>query len=100
MNIRLLKAIFVTIIALLCLAYAVQNIVNIDAAYASFAYVMGNADHVAYPKSFMPAMTSRAGSRWEDKPRGNYIAPSHSTHSMTKRGSQSIPVSLYTDQSP
>lgn len=58
MDVRLLKTIFVAIIALLCLAYASQNIVNLDAAYASFAYVMSNADHVAYPDSFMPAITS------------------------------------------
>ncbi len=60
MQIRLLKTIFVAIIALLCLAYATQNIVNLDAAYASFAYVMSNADHAAYAKSFMPAISSPA----------------------------------------
>jgi len=60
MNVRLLKTIFVAIIALLCLAYATQNIVNLDVAYASFAYVMSNVDHVAYPKSFMPAISSPA----------------------------------------
>ena len=60
MNVRLIKTIFVAIIALLCLAYATQNVVNLDAAYASFAYVMSNVDHVAYPKSFMPAITSPA----------------------------------------
>ena len=60
MNVRIIKTIFVAIIALLCLAYASQNVVNLDAAYASFAYVMSNVDHVAYPKSFMPAITSPA----------------------------------------
>jgi predicted small integral membrane protein len=60
MNVRLLKTVFVSIIALLCLVYAIQNVVNLDAAYASFAYVMSNADHVAYPKSFMPAISSPA----------------------------------------
>ena len=60
MGVRQLKIIFVAIIALLCLAYATQNIVNLDAAYASFAYVMSNVDHVAYPKSFMPAITNPA----------------------------------------
>lgn len=60
MNIRLLKTIFTAIIALLCLAYATQNVVNIDMAYASFAYVMSNVDHGAYPQSFMPAITSPA----------------------------------------
>lgn len=56
MNVRLLKTVFVAIIALLCLAYAGQNVVNLDAAYASFAYVMSNADHALYPNSFMPAI--------------------------------------------
>lgn len=60
MQIRLPKTIFVSIIALLCLAYATQNVINLDAAYASFAYVMSNVGHVAYPKSFMPAITSPA----------------------------------------
>ena len=60
MNIRTLKTIFVAIIALLCLAYATQNIVNLDAAYASFAYVMSAVDHVAYPKSFMPSISNPA----------------------------------------
>lgn len=58
MHIRSLKTVFNAIIALLCLAYATQNIVNLDAAYASFAYVMSNADHAAYAKSFMPAISS------------------------------------------
>ena len=35
-------------------------VVNLDAAYASFAYVMSNVDHVAYAKSFMPSITNPA----------------------------------------
>jgi len=58
MSTRLLKTAFVAIIALLCLAYAGQNIVNLDIAYASFAYVMSNADHALYPNSFMPAISN------------------------------------------
>lgn len=58
MQIRLLKTIFAAIIALLCLAYATQNVVNLDAAYGAFAYVMSNVDHAVYASSFMPAVTS------------------------------------------
>jgi len=57
-DIRLLKIIFVLIIALLCLAYAGQNLANLDAVYQLFVYVMSNADHLAYPSSFMPAINS------------------------------------------
>ena len=60
MGTRELKTIFVAIIALLCLAYATQNVVNLDAAYGSFAYVMSNTDHAVYGASFMPAITSPA----------------------------------------
>jgi len=58
--IRQIKVIFVVIIALVCLAYAVQNVVNLDAAYQSFVYVMGNTDHTVYTSSFMPAISSPA----------------------------------------
>jgi len=58
MNIRLTKILLVDFIALTCLAYAIQNVVNLDMAYQSFAYVMGNVDHAVYASSFMPAITS------------------------------------------
>lgn len=58
MGIRHLKIIFVVIISITCLAYATQNVVNLDAAYQSFVYVMGSADHAVYGSSFMPAITS------------------------------------------
>lgn len=58
MGIRQLKVILVAFISLLCLAYAGQNIANLDAAYGLFAYVMSNADHAVYASSFMPAITS------------------------------------------
>ena len=57
-EIRLLKIVFVGFISLLCLVYGGQNIANLDAAYQSFAYVMGNADHTVYASSFIPAITS------------------------------------------
>ena len=58
MNTRLIKILLVDFITLICLAYAVQNLVNMDMAYMSFAYVMGNTDHTVYSSSFMPAITS------------------------------------------
>lgn len=60
MYLRNLKTIFVVLIALLCLVYAAQNIANLDACRAAFAYVMSNADHQIYPDSFGPAITSPA----------------------------------------
>jgi len=60
MIIRQLKIVFVTLISLLCLFYAGQNVANLDACYQAFAYVLGAADHQVYPKSFFPAIQSPA----------------------------------------
>ena len=60
MFIRYLKIDFVIIIALLCLVYAGQNVANLEAAFQSFAYVMGNVDHAVYTSSFGPSITSPA----------------------------------------
>lgn len=60
MSIRFLKIILVLLIALQALVYATQNMVNLDAAYASVAYVISNQDHVVYPRSFAPDITSPA----------------------------------------
>ncbi len=58
MTIRILKTIFVALIALLCLVYAGQNIANLEMAYQSLAYVMSNVDHATYGDSFIPAVSS------------------------------------------
>ena len=59
MTIRAWKSVFTAIFSLLVLLYAVQNVGNISGGmYASFAYVMGQADHLAYPASVVPAVTS------------------------------------------
>jgi len=58
MAIRYLKIVLVLIISLLCLVYATQNIANLEQAYGAFAYVMSNADHVAYPATFLTAIQS------------------------------------------
>lgn len=41
-------------LALFCIFYAIQNVVNLDAARAAFTYVMGGLDHEVYPVSFGP----------------------------------------------
>ncbi len=56
MAIRYFKIVFVMFISLLCLFYAGQNVANLEACYQAFAYVMGMADHQAYPDSFFPAI--------------------------------------------
>jgi predicted small integral membrane protein len=57
MAIRLLKVALSALIALLCLMYAVQNLVNLDAAFGAVGYVLGMSDHAVYPASFGPAVT-------------------------------------------
>ena len=58
MAVRHLKIIFVVLISLLCLFYAAQNVVNLDACYQTFAYVLGATDHQAYSNSIFPAISS------------------------------------------
>jgi predicted small integral membrane protein len=60
MGIRQIKIILVAVIALLCLVYAGQNVANLEAAYQSFAYVLGNVDHTVYASSFIPSITNPA----------------------------------------
>lgn len=60
MAIRMFKIIFTAIVALQALLFAIQNVVNLEAAYQATAYVLGNQDHVAYASSIVPAITSPA----------------------------------------
>jgi len=60
MNIRTLKIVLTESIALLCLLYAAQNVVNLDAVYAVVAAVMSMEGHEYYPKSLGPAITNPA----------------------------------------
>jgi predicted small integral membrane protein len=60
MSKRILKTVLVFFVALGAFLWAVQNLVNLDSAYGSVAYVLSNADHTAYPKSLGPAITSPA----------------------------------------
>lgn len=57
MPVRLLKIVLVALIALLCLMYAAQNLVNLDAAFGAVGYVLGMSGHSVYPASFGPAVT-------------------------------------------
>ena len=61
MNVRTWKSVFTAIFSLLVLAYAIQNVANLSGGmYGSFEYVLSQADHVAYPNSAIPAITSPA----------------------------------------
>jgi predicted small integral membrane protein len=60
MTTRYLKIVFVTLISLLCLFYGTQNVVNLDACYQAFAYVLGAVDHQIYPNQLIPAIQSPA----------------------------------------
>jgi predicted small integral membrane protein len=52
MAIRYLKILLVLFIAFFCLAYASQNLANLESAYGAFAYVMGMTGHEAYTATF------------------------------------------------
>lgn len=55
MTVRVWKTVFTAIFSLLVLFYAVQNVANITGGmYSSFAYVLGQSDHQAYPESVVP----------------------------------------------
>ncbi len=60
MTVRHMKALFVAMIALLCLLYAIQNVVNLEACYQAFAYVMGAVDHEVYTNLAVPSVQSSA----------------------------------------
>lgn len=60
MPVRYLKIVLVGFVALLCLLYAAQNVVNLQAAYGFVYAALSMADHVAYPDSLGPAITAPA----------------------------------------
>ena len=55
---RFLKAAFVFFIGVMALVYALQNIVNIKAAYAVVGAVLGMENHEYYASGLGPAITS------------------------------------------
>jgi predicted small integral membrane protein len=57
MSIRVLKIVLVVCVGLQALIYAIQNLVNLDAAFGAVAYVFSMADHAAYPHHLGPPVT-------------------------------------------
>jgi len=57
MAIRYLKIVLLICVALQGLLYGIQNIANLDQAFAAVAYVLSNQDHAVYPNSAFPAVT-------------------------------------------
>ena len=55
---RVIKISLAAFVALFCLFYAIQNIMNLQAAHGFVSYVASMADHEAYPKHFGPAITA------------------------------------------
>lgn len=51
---RTIKIILAIFVALFCVFYALQNIVNLQAGHGFVTYVSGMADHNAYPAHFGP----------------------------------------------
>jgi len=58
--IRNLKIVLTLCVALLCLFYALQNVVNLQAAYSFVALMASMEGHVAYPDTFGLSITSPA----------------------------------------
>ena len=57
---RWIKIALAAFVALFCVFYALQNIVNLEAAYGFVAYVASMADQPAYPAHFGPPITASA----------------------------------------
>jgi predicted small integral membrane protein len=57
---RLIKILLAVFVALFCIFYAVQNIVNLQAAHGFVAYVGSMADHAAYPAHLGPPIMAPA----------------------------------------
>jgi len=58
MAIRYVKVALVAFISLMCLMYAAQNVVNLQAAHFFVSSATSMAGHEAYPASFGPALQS------------------------------------------
>ena len=58
--IRLIKIAIAAFIALFCLFYAIQNLMNLPAGHGFVGLMTSMADHVAYPNHFGPPITSPA----------------------------------------
>ena len=58
--IRHIKIGIAAFVAVFCLFYALQNLMNLQPAHGFVALMVGMSDHVAYPKHFGPPVTSSA----------------------------------------
>jgi predicted small integral membrane protein len=58
--VRILKSLLVLFIGLHALVYALQNIANLNEAHAAIGYVLGGADHQAYPNTMFFNVESAA----------------------------------------
>ena len=58
--IRYIKIALVASVSVFCLSYALQNVVNLDAAHWFVSYTTGMEGHEKYPSHFGPAVTSPA----------------------------------------
>lgn len=58
MRIRILKILLVLIGGFQALVYGLQNIANLDQAYAAVAYVASMEGHSVYPNHFFPPVTN------------------------------------------
>lgn len=58
MPIRALKMVLLAFVAVLCLVYAAQNLVNLQAAHGFVAGMSGMVGHEAYPERIGPAVTA------------------------------------------
>ncbi|RUO60599.1 DUF2165 family protein [Pseudidiomarina insulisalsae] len=57
MSLRWIKIILALLLGLMCIAYALQNLVNLAGAHAALSYVLGMQDHTYYPETFAFAVT-------------------------------------------
>lgn len=57
---RIIKIAIAAFIALFCLFYALQNLMNLQAGHGFVALMASMADHAAYPRHFGPPITSPA----------------------------------------
>ena len=58
--IRYIKIAMVAAVSVFCLAYALQNVVNLEAAHWFVSYTTSMEGHESYPSHFGPAVTSSA----------------------------------------
>lgn len=56
MKLRLLKVVLIVLVALQGLLYALQNLVNLDAAFQAVAFSLSQSGHQLYPAGLLPSI--------------------------------------------